>query len=339
MDLQLLWFLLLGVLLTGYAILDGFDLGVGTLHLVVAKNDHERRIVLNSIGPVWDGNEVWLVTFGGALFAAFPVAYAAAFSGFYLPFMLLLVTLISRAVSIEFRSKAHAPAWRTFWDVLFFLASATSPLLFGATVGAVIKGVPVGANREIGASWFELVTPYGLLVGAFAVSLFALHGATYLYGKTEGELQRRIVRTIWTTCGVFFALYMLTTIVTLTHVPHATANFARFPWAWAVVLVNVLAAANIPRAVHAKRPRQAFVSSALTITCLTTLFGIAQFPNLLVSSVDPAFSLTIRNAASSEKTLGIMAIIAMIGMPFVVTYTAIIYWVFRGKTKIGEHGY
>ena len=338
MDLNLLWFGLLGVLLTGYAILDGFDLGVGILHLSV-KDDTERRMLMNSIGPLWDGNEVWLVTFGGALFAAFPHAYATAFSGFYLPFMVLLFALIFRAVSMEFRSKRPAAAWRRFWDTAFFAASALATFLFGVAVGNSMQGMPIGADREFAGTLFDLLRPYPLLVGAFAVATFAMHGSIYLYLKTEGELQRRVHGWMWRTFGIFLVLYMFSTVVTLATQPAAIRNFQQMPWAWGVVLLSILAIANIPRAIYQNRPFYAFVSSSSTIAALVFLFGVALFPHLIVSSLDPAASLTIYNAASSQKTLAIMAMIAAIGMPFVAGYTGVIYWVFRGKVKLGSFSY
>jgi cytochrome d ubiquinol oxidase subunit II len=339
MDLHVLWFFILGALLAGYAVLDGFDLGVGTLHLFVARTDAERRIVLNAIGPVWDGNEVWLVTFGGALFAAFPRAYATSFSGFYLPFMFLLFALIFRAVAIEFRSKREERWWRAMWDLAFFTSSSLSALLLGVTVGSILHGVPLDAEGEFAGGLLDLLTPYSLLVGAFTLSLFVLHGAVYLHGKTEGALQARVKRAVWTAVGCFFALYMLTTIATITTVPQATGNFGRFSWAWGIVLLNVLALANIPREIFLDRSGRAFVSSAIAIMCLVALFGLAEFPNLLTSSVATSPSLTIYNASSSEKTLGIMRIVAFLGLPFVVTYTAIVHWVFRGKVRVGKHSY
>lgn len=338
MDLNLFWFFMMGVLLAGYAVLDGFDLGVGALHLF-ARGDHERRLSMNAIGPVWDGNEVWLVTFGGALFAAFPHAYATAFSGFYLAFMALLAGLIFRAVALEFRSKRPWGWWRQGWDVSFALASAVTALLMGTAVGALIRGVPIGADREFAGTLADLVHPYSLLVGAFTLALFALHGAVYLYGKTEGAYQARVRSWIWPLTGGFGALYMLTTIVTIMTIPEATANFARYPLVWALVVVNVLALANIPRAAYRARPGEAFLSSAATIVVLVGLFGVAQFPNLMVSTLDPAYSLTAYNAASSAKTLGIMQVVVLIGMPFVLLYTAVIYWVFRGKVTVEKHGY
>lgn len=338
MDLNLLWFGLLGVLLTGYAILDGFDLGVGMLHLS-ARTDTERRIFMNSIGPLWDGNEVWLVTFGGALFAAFPHAYATAFSAFYLPFMLLLFALIFRAVSMEFRSKRLSETWRKTWDVSFFLASGLASFLFGVAIGASMIGLPIGADMEFAGTFLGLLQPYGLLVGVLSVTMFLQHGAIYLYLKTEGDLQERIHGWIWRTYWAFVVAYAATTVVTLIAIPHATKNFGDHPWAWAVVVLNVLAVANIPFAIRRGRPLYAFLSSCAAIAALMLLFGLALFPNLIHSSLNPEWSLTIHNAASSQKTLGIMRTIAFIGMPFVLLYTAIIYWTFRGKVDLGKFSY
>jgi cytochrome d ubiquinol oxidase subunit II len=338
MDFNILWFFLLGVLLTGYAILDGFDLGVGILH-PLARNDQERRIFMNSIGPLWDGNEVWLVTFGGALFAAFPEAYATAFSAFYTPFMMLLFALIFRAVSMEFRSKREHPAWRKFWDWSFFGASLLATLLFGVAVGNSILGIPIGADHEFTGGFWLFLEPYPLLVGALAVATFAMHGSIYLYLKTEGDLQKRLQDWIWRTFGFFLILYLLTTIVTLIKVPSATENFEHMPWAWVVVILNVLAIANIPRAVYRDHALYAFISSSCTIAALNFLFGVALFPNMIVSSLNPEYSLTLYNAASSAKTLKIMAVIAAMGMPFVIAYTVIIYWVFRGKVQLNKLSY
>lgn len=339
MDLQSYWFVLLGALLTGYAILDGFDLGVGILH-PAARTDHDRRIFLNSIGPLWDGNEVWLVTFGGALFAAFPEVYRSVFSGFYTAFMLVLFGLIFRAVSIEFRSKTHSRIWRSVWDYGFFVGSTLATFVFGVAVGNIMRGVPLGPDGELRGDFFDLLLPYPILIGVFAVSLFAMHGSIYLYLKTEGELQQRVHGWMWRTFGIFLVLYMFTTIVTLVMIPRATANFAReFQWAWLIVLLNILAVANIPRAIYLNRPFYAFVSSCCTIAALTFLFGGALYPNLVTSQPNPEHSLNIYNAASSETTLWIMRLIAFLGMPFVIAYTSVVYWVFRGKVEIGKMSY
>jgi len=338
-DLNLVWFVLLGVLLTGYAVLDGFDLGVGILHPFIGRTDHDRRILMNSIGPLWDGNEVWLVVFGGALFAAFPEAYATAFSSFYLPFMVLLAAIIGRAVSIEFRGKAPGRLWRSYWDWSFCLSSAVATFLFGVSVGGSILGLPVGPDREFDGELADLVQPYALVVGAFAVATFAMHGSIYLYLKTEGDLQRRVRAWMWGTFFAFLAMYAVTTAMTLLDVPAATRNFREHPWAWGVVVLNVLAVANIPRAIYLGRPFYAFLSSCATIAAFTFVFGVALFPNLIASTFGPQNDLTIYNAASSQKTLGIMLTVAALGLPFVLSYTAVVYWVFRGKVKLGESSY
>jgi len=338
MDLNLFWFILLGILLAGYAILDGFDLGVGILHLFV-RNDDERRIFMNSIGPIWDGNEVWLVTFGGAMFAAFPDVYATVFSGFYTAFMLLLFALIFRAVSMEFRSKRPSPAWRQFWDVSFAAGSTLATFLFGVAVGNAMQGMPIGQDREFHGTTLDLLRPYPLLVGLLAVATFAMHGANFLHLKTEGDLQKRVHHWQWRCFGFFLVLYLFTTVYTLVEVPLATRNFARHPWVWLVVLLNFLAIANIPRAIFQGRGTYAFVSSCATIAALTFFVGVALFPELVHSSLNPAWSLDAYNAASSQKTLGIMRNIAFLGLPFVLAYSAAIFWVFRGKVKLGKFSY
>ncbi len=335
--LQILWFVILGVLLAGYAILDGFDLGVGVLHLF-ARGDRERRLTINSIGPLWDGNEVWLVTFGGALFAAFPEAYATILSAMYLPVIVLLFSLIGRAISIEFRSKRPSRAWRTYWDVSFSLSSAVVVLVFGVAAGNAIAGIPLDADAEYAGGLLDLFGVYPLTVGAFAVATAAMHGAIFLYLKTEGELQARVRGWMWRSFFVFLALYALTTGLTPVYAPHAFDNFEHWPAAWIVVALNVLAVANIPRAIHHGRPTYAFVSSCCTIAALVFLFGMALFPNLVVSSTD-APSLTVASAASSETTLKLMAYIAAIGAPLVMTYTGIVYWVFRGKVRLTKESY
>ncbi len=338
MDLNLFWFVLLGVLLTGYAILDGFDLGVGIVHLF-ARTDEERRIFMNSIGPLWDGNEVWLVTFGGAMFAAFPEVYATVFSGFYTAFMALLFALIFRAVSMEFRSKRESPAWRRFWDGSFFGGSALATFLFGVAVGNAMQGMPIGQDKEFHGRTADLVGFYPLLVGALALATFAMHGCLYLYLKTEGDLQQRLYRWLWRGFGFFLVIYLFTTIYTIAEVPLATRHFHEEPWIWLVVALNILAVANIPRAIYTHRPLYAFVSSSATIAALTFFFGVALFPDLVHSSLNPAWSLTVYNAASSQKTLAIMRTIAFIGVPFVLAYTMAIFWVFRGKVKLGHFSY
>lgn len=335
-DLNLIWFMLLGVLLAGYAVLDGFDLGVGML-VPLAKSDTERRLLMASIGPLWDGNEVWLVTFGGALFAAFPEAYATVFSGFYIVFMLVLLALILRAVSLEFRSQLSSQLWRKTWDAVFFCSSALATLLFGVGVGNAMVGVPLDDRGIYVGGFFNLLNGYSLAVGILAVTMFLMHGAIYLLLKTEGELQDRLQHWAKRFFFSFVVVYLLVTAMTVLQVPRATRPLAEFPAASLIVALNVLAVATVAWCLHKAKWRTAFASSVATICALVMLLGLALFPNLVTSSPNPENSLTIYNAASSQATLQIMLVIAVIGMPFVVTYTGLIYWIFRGKTSLAEY--
>jgi cytochrome d ubiquinol oxidase subunit II len=339
LDLNTVWFALVGVLFTGYVILDGFDLGVGVLHLFAVKCDEERRVFLNAIGPVWDGNEVWLVTGGGALFAAFPAVYATVFSGFYLAFMALLCALIFRAVAIEFRSKHSSPRWRAFWDAGFAAGSLFSSLLIGVAMGNIAWGVPLDARGEFAGSFLGLLNPYALLMGVTTVALFAMHGAIYLVLKTEGELEARLRRWVNPLIIAFILCYVILTLATLSYVPHITGVFRREPWFFAVVIPVVLAIANIPREVSQGREFRAFLSSVAAIAGLMVIFGIGMYPHLVYSHPLPEHSLTAFNAASSRKTLGIMLTIALLGIPVVLAYSASIYWIFRGKVKLDRISY
>lgn len=338
MDLNITWFVLVGILFFGYAMLDGFDLGVGMLHLL-ARSDIERRLVLNSIGPVWDGNEVWLVTGGGALFAAFPNVYAALFSGFYLPFMMLLTALILRAVSIEFRSKKDSGPWHSTWDICFFIGSLAASLLLGLLVGNLVWGIPLNDKHEYVGGFWNLLNPYALMVAVMSISLFLMHGSIYLVMKTEGALRERVRHWVRNTMIFFIICYVMTSVATLLYVPRMAQPFRDHP-AWGIVaLVNMLAIANIPRSIHRKREFNAFASSCLAILCLMTLFAIGLFPFMLPSNPEPANSLDIWQGASSAKTLGIMLIIALIGMPLVLGYTFSVYWFFRGKVRLDRASY
>jgi cytochrome d ubiquinol oxidase subunit II len=337
-DLNCIWFMLVGALFMGYAVLDGFDLGVGALHLF-SRTDGERRLLLNAIGPVWDGNEVWLVTGGGALFAAFPEVYATVFSGFYIPFMLLLFALIFRAVAIEFRSKRPGATWRNSWDISFSAASILSALLIGITLGNIAFGIPLDSRHEFAGSFFGLLNPYAILIGITTLGLFMMHGAIYVVIKTEGELNAQARLWVRNTIIFFVLMYAVTTMVTLLYVPHMTGYIRAHPVLFIVPLANVLAIANIPRQIHRGREFQAFLSSCAAVVALLALFGIGMFPNMVYSSPGAENSLTIYNAASSARTLKIMLIMAAIGVPLVLAYTVSIYWIFRGKVKIEAHSY
>ncbi len=337
-DLNTIWFILVGVLFTGYAMLDGFDLGIGALHLFT-KKDEERRVLLNSIGPVWDGNEVWLVTAGGALFAAFPNVYATVFSGFYLAFYLLLASLIFRAVAIEFRSKQPMFWWRQMWDIGFAGGSILSSLLLGVALGNIAQGVPVDERGEFAGTFLGLLQPYPLLVGITTVALFMMHGAIYGVMKTEGELHDKIRRWAMNAIIFFVICAATTTMATLLYIPHIAARVRDNPWLFSIVLANMLAIANIPREFHRGKDWLAFLSSCATIITLMLLFGLNQYPYMVYSLPNPENSLTIHNAASSSRTLETMLIIAGIGVPIVIAYTVCIYWIFRGKVKIDRMSY
>jgi cytochrome d ubiquinol oxidase subunit II len=337
-DLASVWFVLVGGLLTGYAILDGFDLGVGALHLF-AKGDQHRRLMLNSIGPVWDGNEVWLVTGGGALFAAFPEVYATVFSGFYMAFMLVLACLIFRAVAIEFRSKQPMLWWRRMWDISFSVSSILCSLLIGVALGNIAYGIPLDAAFEYTGGFWLLLRPYPVLVGVTTVALFMMHGAIYVVMKTEGVLHEQARGWVHRAMIFFILCYALTTVVTLLYVPRMAEKFVQHPVLFIVPLLNILAVANIPREIHHRRDFAAFVSSCCSIAALLALFGIGMYPSIVASVPHTEHSLTILNAASSPKTLKIMLVMALIGMPLVLAYTISIYWIFRGKVRLEPSSY
>lgn len=338
MDLNTIWFILVGVLFTGYAMLDGFDLGVGTLHLF-AKKDEDRRIFLNAIGPVWDGNEVWLVTGGGALFAAFPGVYASVFSGFYLAFMLLLAALIFRAVAIEFRSKESWGWWRKVWDIGFSLGSFLSSLLIGVAMGNILLGIPLDAHGNYIGGFWNLLNPYAILLGLTTVALFAMHGSIYLVMKTEGPLQERVSRWVNRAIGIFLFFYIVLNVATLVYAPHLLETLKARPWLLAVFALNVLVVMNIPRENHKGNEFRAFLSSCAAMALLMALFGLTVYPNMVLSMPDTQNSLTIYNAASTPKTHTIMLVIAALGVPIVLAYSASIYYIFRGKVKLTPHSY
>jgi cytochrome d ubiquinol oxidase subunit II len=337
MDLAVLWYLLVGLLFAGYAVLDGFDLGVGALHLFV-REDAERRVFLNAIGPVWDGNEVWLVTGGGALFAAFPPVYATVFSGFYLAVIALLFALIFRAVAIEFRGKLPMAWWRRGWDVGFCVASIAAGALLGVALGNVIRGIPLDAAGEYAGGFLDLLNPYALAVGVTTVALFAMHGSIYLVLRTEGELQARVAGWVPHAIAFFAVTYGITTFATLLYVPHMSEPFQREPALFLVPLVTLLAIADVPREIHRQRPGRAFAASCAAVLGLWALVGIGMYPNL-VTATDPARSLTLHGAASSAVTLRAMTWIAALGAPLVASYTVGIYWIFRGKVRIDPSSY
>lgn len=336
--LNIAWYALVGALLAGYAVLDGFDLGVGALHLF-ARGDHERRVFLNAIGPFWDGNQVWLVTGGGALFAAFPEAYATAFSGFYTAFILLLFMLIFRGVSIHVRSLRPGRRWRAAWDAAFCGSSVLGSFLIGVTMGNIAWGVDIGPDFGYRGALAAQLHPYALLTGLTVVALFAMHGAIYLVMKTEGELNRRVRGWVRPAIILFVLMYGVTTLATLLYVPRLAEPFRQQPWLFVVPLASLLAIADIPREVHRGRELAAFLASSATILLLLLLLGIGMFPELIHGNGPSGTSLDCFNAASSSLTLRTMLVLAGIGMPLVVGYTFHIYRVFRGKVKLDAMSY
>ncbi len=337
-DLNLIWFILVGILFGGYAVLDGFDLGVGALHLF-AKGDDERRVMLNAIGPVWDGNEVWLVTGGGALFAAFPNVYATVTSGFYMAIMLLLFGLIFRAISIEFRGKQPMRWWRQIWDTSFCVSSIVVSLVLGVALGNIIRGIPLNASGDYTGTFLALFNPYALLVGISTVALFMLHGAVYANLKTEGPLNERAQKWVSKSLVFYVLCYAILTITTSIHTPFVVERFWNNPALFLISAVNILAVANIPRSIRKKQNFLAMISSSVNILTLLLLVFTGMFPNVVLSTSIPAHTLTIYNAASSVKGLNYMLNIALLGMPVVIAYTIFIYWVFRGKVKISKDSY
>lgn len=338
MDLNAIWFVLIGILLTGYAVLDGFDLGVGIVHLFT-KKDEERRIQLNAVGPVWDGNEVWLVTAGGALFAAFPYVYATVFSGFYFAFILLLFALIFRAVSIEFRSKLSAAWWRKAWDAAFSLGSILASILIGIAFGNIIWGIPLSASGEFLGDFKSLIHPYSILVGSTVLAFFAAHGACFLLLKTEGTHQESLRAPAIRMSVLSILCYVAATVMTFCQIPHVTARIEANPWLYLVLLANLIGIMTIPWEVHRRRYRLAFTLTCSTMIILWMLFGIGMFPCLVVSNPMIERSLTIYNASSTPKTLSIMLVIASIALPLILLYTFFTYRVFRGKVKLEETSY
>ena len=338
MALNVIWYLLFVGIIAAYVVLDGFDLGVGIVHPFVPKSDSEKRISLNSIGPVWDGNEVWLVVGGGVLFAAFPEVYATLFSGFYPAFMLVLAFLILRAVSIEFRSKRPAAAWRTFWDWVFGLASLLLALLLGVAFGNIARGVPIDAGHNIRFAPLGLVHPYALLVGVTAVAMLAQHGAIYLALKTEGDLQRRVRKATDRLLAAFIVLVAITGLATIIYAPHLAGPFRQI-WPLILPIGAVLAIANVFRENRRHNETAAFASSSVGIALLLATVGVGQYPAVLASSLNSSYSLTLYNSMSSQLTLTVMLIIAVIGIPLVIAYTVGVYWLFRGKVSLGERSY
>jgi len=323
--LQIIWLLLIGVLIIGYAILDGFDLGVGCWHLFASKGPERSRFI-RAIEPFWDGNEVWLLTGGGALFAAFPPVYATVFSGFYLALMLVLVGLIFRAVAIDYRNKVGDPRWAVAWDWAFGVGSILPSLLYAVAVGNLLRGLTLNTAGDYTGGFLSLLNPYSLVVGLVGLTMFALHGALYLAVKTDGETQARARVWAGRAWMLFVPLYLAAAAWT-------AAAYLRNGVVLPVVLaVTALAAAALVRRFSGRgEDLRAFLASSAGIALVMLAVVAVLFPNLVVASNDASLSLTIYNASSSQRTLTTMLVIALLGMPVVLGYTVFIHRIFKGK--------
>ena len=334
MDLNTVWFLLIGVLFTGFFVLEGFDYGVGILLPLLGKSDDDRRIIINTIGPFWDGNEVWLITAGGAMFAAFPHWYATLFSGFYLALVLMLLALIVRGVAFEFRSKDKDPRWRSLWDRMIFIGSFVPALLWGVAFGNLVRGVPIDAEMNYVGGFWNLLNPYALLGGLSSLAVFTLHGALFLALKADEEISERAHATALRLSIPCMAIGLLFGVAGY----FATDIFIRLgvnPGISAVGSVVTLIA--VYPLVRRRRHGWAFVMTTLTIILSMTTIFRGLYPRVMVSSLNPDWSLTIYNASSSPYTLKVMTIIALTLVPIVLIYQGWTYWVFRGRITREQH--
>jgi cytochrome bd ubiquinol oxidase subunit II len=339
MVLEVLWYLVVVIAVIMYAVLDGFDLGVGCL-LLFAKKDEERRLFLNSIGPIWDGNEVWLVIVGGALFAGFPNVFATVFSASYDFVMLLLAGLIFRAVSIEFRSKRKSPSWRKTWDAVFAISSFVIAFGVGLVLGNLIQGIPINEHGDFEGDALTFIRPYPILFGITTVALFMMHGSIFLTMKISGKFHEAIRPWISRCIFAFIGCYALLSLFTFAAAPHMTHRMMENPWLLVAPLLALLAILNVPRLVHKRSDGWAFIFSSLSIALLLLLFPLGTYPIILRSSLEPsAYSLTVMNSASSPLTLKILLTIVVIGIPLVIAYGAYVYHIFRGKVQLEPNSY
>jgi cytochrome d ubiquinol oxidase subunit II len=323
MELTTIWFGLITILWVGYLVLEGFDFGVGVLLPVIGHNERERRTVLRSIGPLWDGNEVWLLVAGGATFAAFPLWYATLFSGFYLALFLILVALIVRNVGIEFRNKRPEPSWRARWDAAISIASLAAALLWGVALANIVAGVPIDASHHYTGDLLTLLNPYALLAGLTTLGLFATHGALFLALKTDGELRQRANRL----AGRVGLVAAVLAVLFLGWTQAANGD----PGSLVLSIVAVVAFVGALAANRLRRELLAFGASALTIALAVVALFVVLFPDVLPSTTNAAYSLTTTNASSTEYTLGIMTVVAVIFTPLVLLYQGWTYWIFRRR--------
>lgn len=326
MELDVLWFILIGVLFTGFFFLEGFDYGVGMLLPFLGRNDVERRVIINTIGPVWDGNEVWMITAGGAMFAAFPHFYATMFSGFYMALFLLLMALIVRGVAFEFRSKDDSPVWRSTWDWLLFAGSAVPALLWGVAITNLIQGVPINEKMIYAGNFFDLLSPYTLVGGVAFLLVFLFHGALFITLKVEGEMIERARAAALSGGALAAAAFLACVGLTYTNTDLFDSPLGSAAL-WGAVTVFVAGYALT----WLKKYGWGFAMSGLAIALTTVAFFAGLFPRLMVSSLNPAWSLTIHNASSTPYTLKIMTFAALTLVPLVLAYQIWTYWVFRKR--------
>jgi cytochrome d ubiquinol oxidase subunit II len=328
MDLNTLWFVLVAVLFVGFFVLEGFDYGVGILLPFLGKDDAERRRIINTIGPVWDGNEVWILTAGGAIFAAFPHWYATLFSGFYLALVLMLLALIVRGVAFEFRSKDENPKWRALWDWMIFVGSLVPALLWGVALGNLLKGVPIDGSKNFVGGFFDLLSPYTVITGLTTLSVFVTHGAIFLNLKSEDPIRARalaVTKKVGPAATVLVLLFVITTYTSTDAFSRLGVNPGLVP---ILALGSLLSAGAL---IHRENMGWAFVMTCATLAFSTATLFLALYPRVMVSSLSPAFSLTIYNASSTPYTLKVMSVVALLFVPVVLVYQGWTYWVFRHR--------
>ncbi|MCX8027339.1 MAG: cytochrome d ubiquinol oxidase subunit II [Thermodesulfovibrionales bacterium] len=334
MEFQIIWFILWGVLWAVYFMLDGFDFGIGILHNFIGKTDGEKRQIINTVGPVWDGNEVWLITAGGATFAAFPTTYALMFSYLYTPLLIILFALIFRGVAFEFRGKVEGQGWKNGWDIAIFLGSFIPALLFGVAFGNIFQGLPMD-DKGYHGSLFTLLNPYGILTGLLFVLLFLMHGSLWLSIRTKGEVRVRATAL----SGKFWTLTLVIAVVFLIYTYFATKlydNYFNMPALFVLPLTAVISLVAIKPLTAKENFTGAFYASCVLIFSVVFTGVAGLFPNLIPSSISPEYSLTIFNTSSSVYTLKIMTVVALIFVPIVIAYQIWIYRVFREPISVDD---
>ena len=362
--LKLIWWLFVGVLLTGFAVTDGFDLGIGALLPFLGKNDDERRVIINSIGATWEGNQVWFITAGGAIFAAWPIVYATAFSGFYIALMLTLFALFFRPVGFDYRSKVADPRWRSAWDWGLFAGGFVPALIFGVAFGNLLQGVPFSFDNDMrvtcSGSFWQLLNPFGLLAGVVSLSMLLMHGSVYLQIRTEGVIAARALRVTRITGALFITCFILAGVwvmngiegyrivsmlpANVASIPLDKAvekaagawlnNYRNYPVLWLAPFLGIAGALLAIAASGARKAIAAFIASSVMLAGVIFTAGIAMFPFIMPSSSDPGSSLTIWDAVSSHMTLQIMFWVVLVFLPIVMAYTSWVYRVLRGKITV-----